>query len=158
MDRAMMRPFLSAVLPEWVDYNRHLTQGAYGRLFADATDAALIELGFGPEYRALTGGSFYTVETHIRFLREIQEGASIEIETQVLGVDAKRLHLWHVMRIAEVSDPAATEESMLVHVDITAGSVTAMGESIRRIAADQVISPVPEEAGRAIAALSRAPT
>lgn len=148
-----MRLYQAAVLPEWVDYNRHLTEGAYGRLFADATDDALIELGFGPEYRALKGGTFYTAETHNRFLREVQEGELIQIETQVLGVDVKRLHLWHVMRITDVPDPVATQETMLIHVDIAIGSVTAMSEEIRRMAADQVMPSRPAGAGRAIAPL-----
>ncbi len=153
MEGTLMRPFQAAVLPEWVDYNSHLTEGAYGRLFADATDDALIELGFGPEYRAKTGGTFYTVETHIRFLQGVQEGALIQIESQVLGVDVKRLHLWHVMRTTDVPDPVATQESMLIHVDIASGSVTAMGESIRRMAADQMMPVIPVGAGRSIASL-----
>jgi acyl-CoA thioesterase FadM len=153
MEGTLMRPFQTAVLPEWVDYNSHLTEGAYGRLFADATDHALIELGFGPEYRAKTGGTFYTVETHIRFLQGVREGALLQIESQVLGVDAKRLHLWHVMRTTDVQDPVATQESMLIHVDIASGSVTAMGESIRLMAADQMMSVIPIEAGRSIASL-----
>lgn len=153
MEGAVMRPFRATVLPEWVDYNSHLTEGSYGRLFADATDHALIELGFGPDYRAVIGGSFYTVETHNRFLREVREGTQIQVETQVLGVDVKRLHLWHVMRITDSPHPVATQESMLIHVDIASGSVTAMGETIKRTAADQVIPAMPAEAGRAIAAL-----
>ena len=148
-----MLPFRATVLPEWVDYNSHLTEGAYGRLFADATDHALIELGFGPDYRAAIGGSFYTVETHNRFLREVREGTLIKVETQVLGVDVKRLHLWHVMRITELPDPVATQESMLIHVDIASASVTAMGEEIKRRAADQMITAMPAGAGRAIAVL-----
>jgi acyl-CoA thioesterase FadM len=148
-----MRLYRAAVLPEWVDYNSHLTEGAYGRLFADATDDALIELGFGPEYREMTGGTFYTVETHNRFLREVAEGALIQIETQVLGVDVKRLHLWHVMRITDVPDPVATQESMLIHVDIAVGSAAAMGEAIKRVAADQVMPVMPVGAGQAIAPL-----
>ena len=153
MEGTLMRPFQAAVLPEWVDYNSHLTEGAYGRLFADATDNALIELGFGPEYRAKSGGTFYTVETHIRFLRGVPEGALIQIESQVLGVDVKRLHLWHVMRTTDVPDPVATQESMLIHVDIVSGSVTAMGESIGRMAADQMMPVIPVGAGRSIASL-----
>lgn len=153
MEGTLMRPFQAAVLPEWVDYNSHLTEGAYGRLFADATDHALIELGFGPEYRAKTGGTFYTVETHIRFLRGVPEGALIQIESQVLGVDVKRLHLWHVMRITDAPDPVATQESMLIHVEIASGSVSPIGETIKRMASGQVMPVLPEGAGRAIASL-----
>ena len=59
----MLSPYRVRVTPEWVDYNHHLNEGAYGVIFSDATDHALIELGFGPAYREAIGGTFYTVET-----------------------------------------------------------------------------------------------
>ena len=86
-----------AVLPEWIDYNGHLTEGYYGVAFGQASDEVLVHLGFCSEYLE-EHGSFYTVESRIRYLREVKEGASIRADSWVLGADAKRIHLHHELR------------------------------------------------------------
>ena len=142
-------PYSVVVRPEWVDYNHHLNEGYYAVIFGNASDHLLEHLGFGPEYRGERAGTFYTVETHIRFLREVTEGARLEVKSQVLGVDSKRLHLWHEL-LDESGALTATAETMLLHVDIGTGRVSAMSAEIEQ-AARQEISPVmPVDAGRAI--------
>ena len=58
------------VEPDWVDYNRHMTEAAYLTAFGWATDALFRYIGDDEDYRA-AGHSFYTVETHINYLREV---------------------------------------------------------------------------------------
>jgi acyl-CoA thioesterase FadM len=145
-----MRPYELVIPSAWVDYNNHLNEGYYGVIFSDTGDHVLRELGFGLEYRQNLGGTFFTVENHTRFLSEVAGGSSIRVETSILGVDAKRLHLWHVMSDAEGGREAATQESMLLHVDIAGGRVSTMDESIRRIAASLVVAEMPEHVGRVI--------
>ena len=84
------------VAPEWVDFNNHMTESRYLQVFGDATDALLRFVGADDEYMA-TGRSFYTVETHIRHLREVAGGEPVTVTTQVLGCDEKRVHLFHRM-------------------------------------------------------------
>ncbi len=104
------------VVPQaWIDYNGHLTEGFYGVAFGEATDELLVHLGFGQEYRDRCG-TFYTVETHIRFLREVRQGSTIATKSRVLGVDNKRLHLHHDLLVDEDPVPVATQEVMLLHV------------------------------------------
>ena len=110
-----LRVWQTVVPPDWIDYNGHLTEGFYGVAFGAASDEALIHLGFDEDYRSLHG-TFYTVETHIRFLREVHEGASISADTYVLGADSRRLHLHHDLLVDGHRDPAATQEAMLLHV------------------------------------------
>ena len=150
----MPAPYRVTVGPDLVDYNQHLNEGAYGVIFSDATDHVLGELGLGSEYRRLQGGAFYTVETHTRFLREVAEATTVEVTTQILGVDDKRLHLWHVMCPLHGGGEAATQESLLVHVDTASRSVRPIGEALSPAAA-LVISDYPEGAGRAIRPLVR---
>lgn len=142
-------PYPVVVRPEWVDYNHHLNEGYYAVIFGNASDHVLERLGFGPEYRAEQGGTFYTVETHIRFLREVSEGARLAVASHVLGVDAKRLHLWHELQ-DESGALAATAETMLLHVDIGAGRVSAMTAGIEQAARREVSTVMPVDAGRAI--------
>lgn len=107
------------VLPEWIDYNDHLTESCYLKLFGDATDVVLARIGAGPDYVA-GGHSWYTVETHIRHLGQARLGEPIEVRSRVLAADSKRLHLFHEMTSVAQDALIATAEHMLVHVDATA--------------------------------------
>ena len=110
-----LRIWRTVVPAEWIDYNGHLNEGFYGVAFGDASDALLDHLGFGPDYRE-AHGTFYTVETRIRFLHEVEKGSEIHTETLLLGADEKRLHAHHTLFSGEDPDPAATQETMMLHV------------------------------------------
>ena len=81
---------------DWVDYNGHVHESRYLQLFADATDALLGELGVDADYLA-AGGSYFTVETHLSHLRQLEAGDRVHVTTQVLDSDEKRLHVFHVL-------------------------------------------------------------
>lgn len=112
------------VQPEWIDYNDHLTESAYLKLFGDATDVVLARIGAGVDYVA-AGHSYYTVETHIRHLGQARLGEPVEVRTRVLAADAKRLHVFHEMTSVAQRATIATAEHMLVHVDTNAGASAA---------------------------------
>ena len=84
------------VSPEWTDYNHHLTESAYLLIIGDSSDAFFRFFGVNDAYRR-DGHSLYTVETHLRNLREVHEGEHLALTIQVLGTDAKRLHILHEM-------------------------------------------------------------
>ena len=137
--------------PEWVDYNGHAHESRYLQVFGDATDSLLARLGVDGAY--LDGGhSFYTVETHLSHLREISAGEELEVSTQVLDADAKRVHVFHEMR--RDGEPVATAEQMLLHVDTVANrAAETEGQVARRVeelAAAHAGLPRPERAGRAV--------
>ena len=146
--------YTAKVLPDWIDYNGHMTESRYLQVFGDATDAVLAYLGAGPAYVA-AGRSYFTVETHIRHLDECREGEALAVTTQVLGADAKRLHLFHSLYQPDRGALLATAEHMLVHVDAQARrSVPAEGAVLRaalRLAQAQARLSPPDAAGRAIA-------
>lgn len=101
---------------EWTDYNGHMNEAFYLVAAAGATDRFLTMIGAGPTYVA-GGRSFFTVETHIRYLAEVLEGAQLTITTQVLG-GGKKLHLFHRLLRADWM-LAATVETLLIHTDLT---------------------------------------
>ncbi len=107
------------VEPDWVDYNGHMTESAYLTAFGWATDALFRYVGIDEAYRA-AGHSFYTVETHIHYRREASLHQELFFTTQVLGVDYKRLHIFHTMSDDEGGRLSSTEQ-MLLHVDTKAG-------------------------------------
>jgi acyl-CoA thioester hydrolase len=103
------------VRPEWLDYNGHLNEAYYLLIFSHATDALLDAIGMGDEARRREGVTIFTLETHLCYLREVGPGETVEVEVRVLGLDAKRAHLFHEMRRA--AEPEATAEMVILHVD-----------------------------------------
>jgi carnitine 3-dehydrogenase len=140
------------VQPSWIDYNGHMTESRYLQVFADATDAFLGSIGLDDAYLA-GGHSLYTVESHLRHLREVSLGTKLVVETQVLQADSKRVRLFHAMH-DEGGDTVATGEHMLLHVDIRDGRTTSMLEplagNVAAIASAHAALPWPEAAGRSI--------
>jgi carnitine 3-dehydrogenase len=141
------------VQPEWIDYNDHLTESAYLKLFGDATDAVLAKIGAGMDYVA-AGHSWYTVETHIRHLGQARLGEAIEVRTRLLAADAKRLHLFHEMTSIAQDSAIATAEHMLVHVDAkaekSAPAPQDMQTRVQALVAGQAHLPPPDGQGRQI--------
>lgn len=140
---------------EWMDYNGHMMDGFYLVAFAYATDAFLQYLGFGEAYRAQTGCTIYTVEAHLNFLREVKAGAPLTYDTLLLGADAKRLHIFHIMRHADEGFSAATTEQMWLHVNQQTQRVEPMPAAqlarAQAVAAAHAALPRPTQVGRRIA-------
>ncbi|MGB7654262.1 MAG: carnitine 3-dehydrogenase [Novosphingobium sp.] len=142
------------VMPEWIDYNEHLTEWAYLKLFGDATDVVLAQIGAGPDYVA-SGFSFYTVETHIRHLGQARLGQKVEVRSRALGADGKRLQLFHEMTNLDSGAVIATAEHMLVHVDAkaerSAPAPAQIADAMQGLVAGQQHLAPPGGAGRSIA-------
>jgi acyl-CoA thioester hydrolase len=146
---APLRLHETTVAPEWVDYNDHLSEWAYLLVIGDAADAFFRYVGVDEAYRA-AGHSLYTAETHLHHLREARLGERLLLTLQLLGTDAKRLHIAHEMFNAD-GGRLATGEQMLLHVDTRARSVTPfpgdLAARLRQIAAAHAVLPVPDYVG-----------
>ena len=140
------------VMPDWIDYNGHMTEFRYGQVFSDATDELLKLAGMGDAYLA-QGGSFYTVETHIRYLGEMSLGQEFHTKSQIISWDGKKLHLCHEM-MNEAGDIVSTGEHMLLHVDTKKGAsapaMTPVNEALAQIADGHRHLPRPDYSGRSI--------
>lgn len=154
-------PFHSTVRPEWVDYNGHMSEAFYVLVFGHATDALMIETGLDPGYRQSTGCSLYTVESHVRYLREVPEAAHLAVRTRVVGVATRKARFVHEMYVvsepgsepAPDAAPVATTELLAVHVDQGAGRAIEFPEAIRH-RFTELTEPVPDWAGGAIPTVS----
>jgi carnitine 3-dehydrogenase len=142
--------YRTPVEPEWVDYNGHMTESAYLTAAGWASDALFRYIGDDEPYRA-AGHSFYTVETHIHYRREVAVHEPIAFRTQVLGVDAKRVHLVHSMEHGVDGGLLATVEQMLLHVDMRAGRAVPIlppvAAALSAIAAAHATLPTPPQVG-----------
>ena len=151
----------STVRPEWIDYNGHMSEAFYVLVFGHATDALMIETGMDSGYRESTGCSLYTVESHIRFLRDVPVGARLAIRTRVLGAAARKARFTHEMYVVSGPDsepapdaaPAATTELLAVHVDQQAGRAAEFPEAVRH-RFTELTEPAPQWAGRSIGAVA----
>lgn len=108
--------YVAKVPKEWADYNGHMTEARYLECFSEATTEMMSIIGADEEY-ILNIGSYFTVETHIRHLDEVQIGESIKAKTQVIFGENKKLHLFHWLN-HEDGRLLATAEHMLIHVDL----------------------------------------
>ena len=138
------------VEPDWVDYNGHMTEAAYLTAAGWASDALFRYIGDDEAYRA-AGHSFYTVETHIHYLLEVDVHEPLHFTTQLLGVDAKRMHLVHEMYHGDTGALLCTVEQMLVHVDMTAGRsapiLPDVAAALQAICAAHATLPIPQQVG-----------
>ncbi len=142
------------VRPEWVDYNGHMHEAYYVLVFGNATDAFYDHIGMDAAYRERSRTSVYTLEAHVNFLDEVGEATPLAIATQLLGLDDKRLHLFHTMRRGDDGRLIATYELMALHVDMAgpraAPFAAAIMARLRDIEAQHAGLPAPEQAGRSI--------
>jgi carnitine 3-dehydrogenase / betainyl-CoA thioesterase len=150
-----LRAHSARVPADWIDYNGHVHESRYLQAFADATDALLASIGIDAEYLA-SGGSYFTVETHLSHLRQLEAGDAVTVTTQVLAADEKRLHLFHVLLRDGEPAPVATAEQMLLHVDTASGRAAPAGarvlQRVTRLRDEHAGLPRPDRAGRSIGA------
>ena len=108
--------FSTKIPKEWADYNGHMTEARYLECFSDATTEMMSIVGADEKY--ITNiGSYFTVETHIRHLDEVQIGERVNAKTQIIYGENKKLHLFHWLN-HEDGRLLATAEHMLIHVDL----------------------------------------
>jgi len=143
----------AVVRPEWVDYNRHMSDFRYGQLFGDAMEPLFRQAGIDESYRA-TGRMYYTVENHVRHLGEAKVGEALYVTGQVLAVDDKRLHMFQRMYRARDGREIATADQMYLHVDTVGAKASPADPKVRAklesILRAQASLPRPAQAGRAV--------
>ena len=147
------------VEPDWVDYNGHMGESFYLYAFGWASDALFRYVGIDERYRA-SGHSFYTVESHINYYREASLGEPLRFTTQVLGLDAKRLHFFHAMYHGDSGTLLSTTEQMLLHVDTRASSASPIEPQVyaalEAIMSAHASMSRPEQVGRQMRVASKA--
>ena len=100
----------TTVQDAWIDYNGHMNVGYYVVAFDMATDCLLDRVDLGAGHLDSRGGSTFTAEMNVSYIREVFQGAPLIFTTQVLGYDDKRLRYVHAMYHAEEGYLAATNE------------------------------------------------
>jgi acyl-CoA thioester hydrolase len=157
MQALFFAPFVSSAMriePQWIDYNGHLNMAYYHVLFDRAVDEAFSLIGLGSDYVATRNASFFAVECHVQYKRELARGQQVRVTLQLMDSDEKRLHFFMAMREAQEGWIAATSENIAVHVDLATRKSAQFGDDIMANLAVMKTAharlPRPEAAGRAI--------
>lgn len=148
-----MRTPTAEMPSDWIDGNGHVNESRYLQLFSGATGTLERYIGIDGEHRSSCGG-YYTAETHLSHLGELYVGDRVQVLTQIIGVDDKRLHLFHVLRREGDERPVATGEQMLIYVNAaTRRSGPVQGkvrERVLDLARLHATLPCPERVGASI--------
>jgi carnitine 3-dehydrogenase len=110
---------IDRIIPStWADYNGHMNDSRYGEVFSVASDQVMQTIGANTDY--IDGGmSYFTVDMHIRYIKECHHGDAITVETRVANGLGKKLELEHAMRNSQ-GELLASCDQLLIHVDLEA--------------------------------------
>ncbi|QXH46387.1 thioesterase family protein [Pseudomonas xanthosomatis] len=121
--------YRTQVNQDWVDYNGHLRDAYYLLIFSYATDALMERIGLDADARGQSGHSLFTLEAHINYLHEVKLDTQVWVQTQIIGFDKKRLHLYHSLHRAGFDETLAASEQMLLHVDLAGPKSAPFGQN-----------------------------
>src|SRR3569623_2578409 len=128
-------PFVSSIMrvePAWIDYNGHLNMAYYNVLFDRAVDEAYELIGVGLDYLKRHKHSTFPAEVHVRYLRELKEGAPVRVTFQLLAYDAMRIHYFEQLFHASEGWISATSENMSLHVGMAAKKTMPFSPEVTR--------------------------
>jgi acyl-CoA thioester hydrolase len=150
-------PFVSsvhAIEDQWIDYNGHFNMAYYNVLFDRAGDEAFEVIGLGANYVKKTNCSFFTLEAHVTYLRELHADDSVRVEIQFLDHDEKRIHYVEQMRHAKDGWLAGMSELIVIHVDMNLRKSTSFPPdvlaNIKAMREAHACLPVPSQVGHRI--------
>lgn len=138
---------------EWLDAYGHLNEAYYLVPFTAANWAIMDHFAIGEAYFQQTGGALYTVEGHLRMLKEVRAPALIEIDSMVFGSDAKRIRFAHIMKVDGIE--RASYECVLLHFDSRAGRVGPLPQSVQTALRSAQLPQLPSWAGSGISLETR---
>jgi acyl-CoA thioester hydrolase len=129
-------PFVSscmAIDPLWIDFNGHFNMAYYGVLFDRAADECFALFGMHPDYVKATRNSWFTLETHTTYVRELQASDAVVVDLQILDSDHKRVHYVQTMRQAAEGWAACILEVMVSHVSLETHKTSNFPDGVKAI-------------------------
>lgn len=147
--------FTLQVQDDWIDYNGHMNDAAYARVFSLSVDRLMAAIGLDQDGRDKTSLTIYTLTMTIHYLKEAHLGEALSVSGRILEHDDKRLRLWFEMRRADGA-VSALNEQVLLCVDQSDDKPRAAPFApdqiarIRSFHAADIDRPMPKQAGRGI--------
>lgn len=146
---------------EWLDYNGHMNVAFYTMAFDKAGEMFVADAGLSEQHTRSSGDSWMVTEAHITYQNEALAGEELEIASQMLALDSKRLHLFQRMLRRSDGTLLATNEQLILHVNLKQRRVSPFAPQVMQKLQDLLLIHSrlehPAEAGRAISITSRRP-
>ena len=148
-----IRIYERSVPNEWVDYNGHTNDSRYMQITSEAGDKFMRLIGVDEAYLK-SGGSYYTVESHLNFIAQSHAGDRLYVTAQLMSHDPKRFHIFTTVHRADDDSVVATAEHMMLHVDARAGKSSPASAELQAKLAEIAVHhdrlPRPAQAGRGV--------
>ncbi|WP_139976662.1 MULTISPECIES: thioesterase family protein [Brucella/Ochrobactrum group] len=112
--------YRTRVSSEWIDYNGHMGDYAYGIVFSDAATAYMDRIGIDAAYRQANAATLYTLDSRIGYLKECHVDEILQVELVLVDADHKRLHVFMKLLNAD-GEILAFCEQLLMHVGRESG-------------------------------------
>lgn len=113
-DAALPSPLFTATVQEdWIDYNGHMNDASYARVFSLSVDALMAAIGLDQYGRERTSLTIYTLTMTIHYLREVHAGEALTVEGRILEHDDKRIRLWLELIRGDGAVSALNEQVLL---------------------------------------------
>jgi acyl-CoA thioester hydrolase len=137
----------------WLDLYGHLNEAYYLVPFSNTSWIMQDHFGIGSDYFDATGCAIYTVETHLRYLNDVHAPAVMDIETLMLGSDAKKI--WFAHRMLVDGELCATAEFMALHYNTRETRTMEMPAAVQAALKAAEVEELPDWVGRQISLLKQ---
>ncbi|MEZ5659498.1 MAG: thioesterase family protein [Burkholderiaceae bacterium] len=114
---ALIESHHEIVQPDWVDGGGRMRTGLYMVVFDVATGGFFTAAGWSRADRVPFKCTVFTLESHLCCERAPRNGDPLRFTTQLIDVDAKRVHYLHEMRHATEGWLAASNELVSMNVN-----------------------------------------
>ena len=147
----------TAVLSDWLDYNRHMNDAAYALVFSRSIDALMDRIGLDAAARKASGQTLFTLQMMLHYFREAHEGETLHVACRLLEHDDKRMRVWLEMAKTKGGEAIAASEQLLLSVRQGEGAARAAPwraetkAALDALARAQAGMPHPPQAGAGIA-------
>jgi acyl-CoA thioester hydrolase len=119
------------VYPWQCDHMGHMNVMWYASKFDEACWQLLSMLGLNPTRFAEEGTGMAAVEQHIQYRRELRAGHAVTIQSAVLEVKDKSIHMLHKLIEDASGEVAATTVVVGVHIDAMLRKALSIPQDVR---------------------------
>tara|TARA_B100000965_G_C19594210_1_gene759377 strand:- start:1776 stop:2243 length:468 start_codon:yes stop_codon:yes gene_type:complete len=118
----------AVVTRDMCDLNNHMNVVYYQHIFEDGCLGFFHDMGFSEEYFN-EGYSSFTLETDIRYLKELLEGEKGYPYFRLVNINPKLIHYAGII-LDESGEVSAFTENILAHVDMSIRKTSVMPNKI----------------------------
>ena len=112
------------IISDWTDYNGHMNLAFYIHLFDQGWDVLLDKFEMGGESAKTEKRSTFAVESHTKYIQEVNEGDEVDINLLFLDRDVKRMVYQLEIFNKNGNYRAATTEVCSLYVNLDTRRVT----------------------------------